>query len=280
MKMLICKPSINKNTNISIIVPVLNNKEKITRNLESICSQMNDKVELIIIDGKSTDGTQTEILKFSEHINYFISEPDHGISDAFNKGIKLSTSNNILILNSDDWLSDMQIKNYQNNLKYFESNYQFLYGNIIVHKENIKYIIKGDLNYHKKIETRMPSINHPTILIKKTVFDKIGLFNKHYKFAMDYDLLLRAHIKNFRGKYINNLYTNVSLGGVSDKYFIYALNEQRIIAKKYNNKFILNEILFLFFLFKSFFRRILEFFLFKNTVVKLRSFYDKNLNSL
>jgi glycosyltransferase involved in cell wall biosynthesis len=96
----------NKVLKISIITVVWNNKETIKDAIDSILNQTYKDIEYIIIDGASTDGTIEIVKSYGDKITKFISEPDKGLYDAMNKGIKLATGNIIGILNSDDFYID------------------------------------------------------------------------------------------------------------------------------------------------------------------------------
>ena len=87
---------------VSIITVVLNNKKFLQQSINSVLNQSYKNYELIIIDGKSTDGTLNILKKNNSKIDYWISEKDRGIYDAMNKGIKLCRGSLISILNSDD----------------------------------------------------------------------------------------------------------------------------------------------------------------------------------
>mgnify|MGYP001352989830 CR=1 FL=1 len=104
---------------ITIITVVLNNKKKIDKALKSVISQSYKNIELVVIDGGSTDGTKNIIKKYKKKINYWISEKDDGIYDAINKGIKKSTGDIIGILHSDDYFYKDGISIVA---KYFKNN--------------------------------------------------------------------------------------------------------------------------------------------------------------
>ncbi len=88
---------------ISVITVCFNSEKTIARTIESVINQHYSDLEYIIIDGGSKDKTVEIINKYRNELSYFISEPDQGISDAFNKGIRVATGDIIGIINSDDW---------------------------------------------------------------------------------------------------------------------------------------------------------------------------------
>ena len=87
---------------VSIITICYNRKETIANSIQSVLSQNYPNIEYIIIDGNSTDGTKEIIESYGERISTYISEPDNGMYDAINKGLKLATGDVIGLMHSDD----------------------------------------------------------------------------------------------------------------------------------------------------------------------------------
>jgi len=195
-----------------------------------VLTQTYDNIEYIIIDGGSKDGTLDVIRKYEDRIDYWMSEPDKGISDAFNKGIALSSGSIIGILNADDWLSENQIELGVNALNM--SSAEFCFGNLLFHDHTgaIRYRIDGDPGYMKVIHSKMPNLCHPTVLVRRTAYERIGLFDSNVRFAMDYEWLLRLHKQGGKGIYVQNLDGHMRVHGTSDISHIKALNEVRQIS--------------------------------------------------
>jgi glycosyltransferase involved in cell wall biosynthesis len=213
---------------ISIITIVLNDETNIAKTIQSIINQKNKNIEYIIIDGKSKDNTIPIINQYKKHIDIFISEKDNGISDAFNKGIEVSTGDIIGFINSGDFLEDSSIYTIYNEFK--KNNIDILYGKTQYWQNNKKmYTYRANHKYLKQFM----SINHPSVFVKKDIYNKYGLFDKSYKYAMDYELMLRFYINNANFKYINKTLSNMSLGGISDKNWEKTYKESYLIRKKY-----------------------------------------------
>ena len=166
---------------ISIITVVFNGEKYLEETIQSVINQTYSNVEYIIIDGGSTDGTLDIIKKYEDKIDYWVSEKDEGISDGFNKGIKLSKGKILGIINSDD----EYIKNIFETISdiFKEKDIDYLYGDMILEDEegNIIKEIKPDLK-SKSIYGGMP-FGHPTLFIKRKLYDKYGYFNNNYKIA-------------------------------------------------------------------------------------------------
>ena len=217
----------------SIITVVRNGEQTLERTMCSVFSQSYPNIEYIVIDGGSTDGTLDIIRKYDGRIAYWLSEPDHGISDAFNKGIAASTGELIGLLNADDWLSEDQIE--QGVKALLVSAADFVFGDLLFHDEDgrILYRINGDAGYARIIHSKMPELCHPTVLTWKRVYDRIGLFDTNYRYAMDYEWLLRLHTGGGKGMYVKDIVGHMGIGGASDRSFLKAVKEVRDISVRY-----------------------------------------------
>jgi len=220
----------NKNPLFSIITVSFNSVKTIEKTIISVLNQTYKNVEYIIIDGGSTDGTVDIIKKYQDKIKYWVSEPDKGISDAFNKGILASHGYIIGIINSDDWYEENTLETV---IKLNEENDADFYVGALKHQDNKgeSFILYPNKNYKETICFRMPHLNHPSSFIKKSVYEDIGLFNINYKYAMDYDLFLRAYLKNKKGIFTNQVLSNMLIGGVANINAEKAYKEVYIISK-------------------------------------------------
>ena len=221
---------------VSIITVVKNAVSTIEKTMLSVLEQTYPNIEYIVIDGGSTDGTREKIESYRSRISVIIHESDSGISEAFNKGIKRAKGEFIGILNADDWYDKLCIERSVNSL---ESNQDagFSFGDCLFFSDNEpSYIMKGDSEYWKNIAYFLPSINHPTVLVRKYVYEKVGLFSERWLLAMDYDFILRCELMGIRGTYIPQILSNASLGGASDKFPIRAIWESYKISLNHGGK--------------------------------------------
>ena len=195
---------------ISVVTICKNAEKTISNTISSILANKNSDLEYLIIDGNSTDNTISIIKKYEKHIDNWISEPDQGISDAFNKGIELSKGKYIIFLNSDDiWYSNA-INEVTRACKVLDSD--IICFSIKKKKENKLIYVKSK---PERINKGM-YIAHPATLIKKDVYNKIGYYNLAFKYAMDYELLLRAHKRGISFIAIDTPIVQMSGGGISD----------------------------------------------------------------
>jgi len=207
---------------ISIITPTYNSAKTIKRTILSIIDQHYNNLEYIIIDGVSTDGTLEIVRSYQNEINTkFISEKDNGIYDAMNKGIKLATGNIIGILNSDDFYDDDKVLAVVAEA-FKDQKIEAVYG-------DIKYF-SNDINQIKRYwraggykESKLNygwTIPHPTLFLRKNIYDKYGFFNTDFKIAGDYEFILRIlktyHINT---KYIPKVFVRMYDGGISGRDF-------------------------------------------------------------
>jgi len=231
----------------SIVTIALNSENSIRRTIKSVISQTFHSFEYIIIDGGSTDGTLDILEEYKDQIKV-ISEPDKGISDAFNKGIKYSRGRFICFLNSDDWFEADILNKIA---KYALDDIDILYGKLNLWYGD-KYLYSQEAN-HTRLKFGM-SLNHPSTFILKKVYANL-LYNLNYKYAMDYDLLLKAYLYKHTFHYLDFSVANMSVEGVSNKYWFRTLKEvYHIKNKELNNKF-MNLLYFLFSVIKSFLAR-------------------------
>ena len=187
---------------VSIITIVYNGIRQVEQTIASVLGQTYENIEYIVIDGGSTDGTVEIIKRYQDRIAYWVSEPDNGISDAFNKGINAATGEFVGLLNADDRMSADQVALGVQAL--LNSSADYIFGDLLFHDETgcILYRINGDPDYQRIIDSKMPELCHPTVLARKALYDRIGLFDTRYRYAMDYDWLLRLHRNGGRGLYV------------------------------------------------------------------------------
>jgi glycosyltransferase involved in cell wall biosynthesis len=259
---------------VSIITIVFNGEQHLETAIQSVLNQSYKNIEYLIIDGQSTDRSLEIIKKYERVIDYWVSEPDQGISDAFNKGIASASGEIIGLLNSDDWLSENQVEIGVKGLT--AENTDFVFGNLAFHDEdkNQKFIIKGDPGYRQVIESRMPDLCHPTVLVRQKAYQQAGLFRLDFHYAMDYEWLLRLHKMGGKGKYLPEILGHMQLSGRSDTSFVAALREVRTAAVLHGQSSWTAHLLFLFRVVKGKFRRQLE----KLGMIQLLNWLWKKVN--
>jgi glycosyltransferase involved in cell wall biosynthesis len=200
---------------ISIISASYNSDKYIEKSILAILSQKNPDVEYILIDGGSKDLTVDIIKKYREQIDYWISEKDEGIYDAWNKGVKAATGDWIMFLGTDDFLKPDAIQTYLNFLKNNDvSKSLYLSAKIEIIDEDGKFIRILGWPWRWEVFKRINDVAHPGSLHSKKLFEDYGLYDTNYKICGDYELLLRPKDK-LNGFFINQITAQMTYGGAS-----------------------------------------------------------------
>ena len=190
---------------VSIITVTKNSEPFLAETIKSVIDQTYPLIEYIIIDGASTDNTLNIVKQFSFAISNFLSEKDQGMYDAINKGLKLATGDYILILNSDDLLTENDtiekvVKEIgMNKLDYY-------HGNMIKSKDNMFKKVKLFPVTFKRLllSGHGTFVPHPCFFISKNQNEQLGGYDTKYRYAADFDYILRTLADNkCKGKYIN-----------------------------------------------------------------------------
>lgn len=203
---------------ISIITVTFNAAATIEKCISSVLAQTYSNVEYIIVDGRSTDDSLAIINKYKKYIHRIISEPDHGIYDAMNKGISISTGDVIGMLNADDVFASVDVLNKIANA-FTTWGTDIVYGDIDYVNRQDKIIRKWRSGAYKAGGFNwgwMPP--HPSFYVKRNLFGKFGAYRPQYGSATDYELMLRyIHVHKCSVYYINIVMVKMLVGGVSNK---------------------------------------------------------------
>lgn len=205
----ITKKSSEDNPLISVVTVVYNGEKNIEQTINSVLNQTYKNVEYIIIDGNSKDKTLEIIKKYEDRIDYWQSEPDKGIYDAMNKGIKLATGDYIGLLNADDWYENDTCEFIANKVCTEKAD---VYHGLLRYLDEDNQLLKVEGYTIKLINSGM--IAHPTCFIKKSVYNKI-LYDTKYKSASDYDLIYKLINNKFIFNFSEKILTNFRVGGMS-----------------------------------------------------------------
>lgn len=201
---------------VSIIIAVKNAKALLAQTLESIRAQQYQSLEVVVIDGLSTDGTVEVIHENQDIIASWISEPDSGISDAFNKGLQRATGEYINFQGAGDILVSPNC--IAELFQGVDSSYQLVCGKVTrvqedgvtpiwVAPKHIRPFRKCDLLF------KMP-LPHQSLFTHRSFFEQFGGFDTKVRFAMDYELLLRAYHQFPKTMIKDVMISNWRAGGV------------------------------------------------------------------
>lgn len=205
---------------ISIITAVYNNRETIAGALDSALAQTGADFELIVIDGGSTDGTLAMLNRYADRLAVLVSEPDKGIYDALNKGIHRAGGDVVGFLHSDDlFTNNLVLKRVAE--MFADAQVEAVYGDLLYVRKNnpqevVRYWRAGAYSRARLGWGWMPP--HPTFYVRRSVYERLGLFDTNYRIAADYDCMLR-----FLGKggvqvgYIPEVLVKMRVGGTSNR---------------------------------------------------------------
>jgi len=201
---------------VSIITVCFNSDSTIEHTLQSVFSQDYSNIELIVIDGASTDGTLEIIDKYRDQIGSFVSEQDNGIYNALNKGIKLASGDIIGLLNSDDFYANEKVISSVVD-SFRSSGIDAVYGDLdYVGRIDTSRIIRKwrSIEYMKGLFLRGWMPPHPTFFVKRDVYERLGVFNESLSLSADYELMLRfIHKHGIELKYIPKVLVKMRVGG-------------------------------------------------------------------
>jgi glycosyltransferase involved in cell wall biosynthesis len=208
---------------LSIITICFNNLQELIKTCDSVDAQIEKPFEHIIINGSTNNQIKDwfESIQINNHYRRIINERDAGISDAFNKGIKIAKGEVIHLLNSGDIYYDKNVT--QIVAKKFNDipSVKWVSGNIILYRGGI-WVDIGKPFDKKQVFKGMRAISHPTWFVKKEVYDRLGLY-KNYSIAMDYDMMCR--IKDEQYAYVNYTLIKFDNTGVSNSNYLDSLKQ-------------------------------------------------------
>lgn len=204
---------------VSIVTVTYNSAATIEEALNSVDLQSYENIEHIVVDGGSTDETVQLVKRHSRRLSQLISEPDNGIYDAMNKGLRLATGEIVGFLNGDDMLaskdaiqfivqaaSDDGAKAFFGDLLYIDPSRQ---------NPLVRYWRAGTFSRQKLRSGWMPP--HPTLYVKRSMMEDLGGFDASLKIAADYEFMLRLFsTPKLRAIYIHQVLVKMRVGGISN----------------------------------------------------------------
>lgn len=174
---------------VTVVTAVLNDAGHIEQTILSVISQTDIEIEYIIVDGGSKDGTLELIGKYKDKISLLISEPDRGVYDAMNKGIKYSTGDFVYFLNSGDVLLNPSILS-KIKLEELKERNAIIYGNVVVVYGNIEALEKPRPFFNSKMKFKGIGICHQSMFFPGELI-RNEKYDLSYNIAADYDLAYR-----------------------------------------------------------------------------------------
>ena len=224
----------------SIITIVYNAADLIEETMRSVLDQNYPEIEYIIIDGSSNDGTQVKIEKLLPAFirkgikTIYSSEPDKGISDAFNKGIRKASGDIIVLINAGDCLLPGALEKVADA---WAEDDEIVYGKTLAidKKNNLRYLreIPCNLDLSKMVYNGLV-FTHQSAFVKKTVYDKYGLYDENIKYIMDSFLFIHFYQMGVHFRYLDEVLVSMLYGGISSKPSKGMLQEKIKLSEKYH----------------------------------------------
>lgn len=207
---------------ITIITAVYNARETIEGALDSVRSQSYPDIEYIVVNGDSNDGTSELLESKREQIDTYLNESDKGIYDALNKGLALATGDVIGFLHADDLFAGPQVLDMVAKA-FADERVDAVYGDLVYVRKTepgkvIRYWRAGDYSLDKLRRGWMPP--HPTLYLRRSVYQRLGGFDTSFHIAADYDCMLRVlSSKGIGCRYIPEVLVRMRVGGKSNRSF-------------------------------------------------------------
>lgn len=205
---------------VSVVMAVYNAAGTVADAIESVLGQSHPFIELIVIDGASTDGTLAVLDAYRDEINILVSEPDEGIYDALNKGIERASGNVVGFLHADDLYADHGVL-AEIATAFADPDVDAVYGDLVYVSRAqpdrvLRYWRAGDFSPNKLRRGWMPP--HPTFYVRRKFYEQLNGFATGFRIAADYDCMLRMLGQlGFRCRYIPKLLVRMRVGGESNR---------------------------------------------------------------
>lgn len=198
---------------VSIVIAVYNGKETIRACLDSCLEQSYALKQIIVIDGGSTDGTIEVLSEYSDQLAYWVSETDRGIYHAWNKALRIVSTDWVAFLGADDkWTEPTSLSRMMGLASYPAVNFVCAKVFKLPYKDRNGYLFGGCWNFSKM--KWFMNIGHSGMLHHFSLFEKYGFFDESYQIVGDYEFLLRAG-KGIRAEYLPEPIVFMGGGGVS-----------------------------------------------------------------
>ncbi|MBL8350013.1 MAG: glycosyltransferase [Burkholderiaceae bacterium] len=215
---------------ITVITVTYNGGRTLVEALDSVARQTHPDIEHIVIDGGSTDGSLALIKRHGAHIAHMVSEPDKGIYDAMNKGLRMASGELVGFLNSDDtFATDDAIEQVARAASHGRPDAVFgdlVYVDPSRSQSTVRYWRAGNFSLAKLRLGWMPP--HPTLYVRRDVIGRIGPFDARLRIAADYEFMLRLLSQpGLKVAYVPKVLVRMRLGGISNQSIAAMLRKSR-----------------------------------------------------
>lgn len=224
---------------VSIVTVNLNNLEGLRRTVFSVLGQDWTDFEFIVVDGGSTDGSVAFLEEQGKLFSYWVSEPDSGVYEAMNKGIRKANGEYLLFLNSGDYLASSTV--LTDVLTCLDGT-PLVYGDLLVNNkrgEMLLYEFPERISINYLLNNYLP---HPGTFFHRSVFEKVGLYNEHMEYAADWQIGMKAiYQEGLTSRHVPVPISVFNLDGKSSEAGSYNNIEQEKTAFLLENRELLNQ---------------------------------------
>lgn len=203
---------------LSLITASYNSARTISDTLRSVNAQTYPKIEYLVVDGGSKDDTMAIVQRDGERVTSAVSEPDKGIYDAYNKGLRRATGDIIGFINSDDYYcTPVAIESV---IKAFEdSTVEAVHADLVyVDPDKTDKIERHWKSRPATVENLRRGFipAHPTLFLTRAAYEKVGEYDTNYRLAADYDFMLRAfYVHQLKSVYLPQIWVRMRSGGAT-----------------------------------------------------------------
>lgn len=213
---------------VSVVTVSFNSGKTIRRTIESVANQTYDRIEFIVVDGGSTDDTLSIIGEYADVVNRVISEPDQGIYDAMNKGVRAANGEWIHLLNSDDYYAAPNvIESAVHVLDPACTNYFWMWRESTDHHRVLQ-----AWKYSRWRLFLSAFLPHPSLIVSRAQYDAVGLYDVNLRIAADHDMILRL-TKRWVGRLHDFPLTVMQQGGASEVNKLLSLREFERLSRRH-----------------------------------------------
>jgi glycosyltransferase involved in cell wall biosynthesis len=205
---------------VSVVTAVYNRQDTVGQALDSVLEQSHPLIESVVVDGASTDGTLAIVECYRARLGVLVSEPDLGIYDALNKGLRLASGDVVGFLHADDLFADTDVVS-NIAMRFQDPQVDAVYGDLVYVDANdvdkvIRHWTAGHFDASMLRRGWMPP--HPTLYVRRSVYERLGGFDTRYRIAADYDSILRFFSAgSFKVAYLPRVLVRMRVGGVSNR---------------------------------------------------------------
>jgi GT2 family glycosyltransferase len=219
--------SVEPRPRVSVITVVKDNVDGIEQTIQSVLGQSYENLEYIVIDGASTDGTLDIIRRYENKIHKIVTEPDHGIFDAMNKGIDLVTDpeSYVIFANSGDRLfSPRSIEEAVRKGR----GADLVYGKMRLTDGDASAVMGQEVELN---DLAFQTLCHPATFMRRRLFDSVGKFDTTFRIAADYDLIVRSFKQRVITRFVDEVISEMQMGGMSEDQFMLSCAERKRVVR-------------------------------------------------